>query len=495
VAGSEETPPWATPDQTYVPSAPPPPPQPVAPQHVPATAYTPYAAAYNAPAPPPPAWATPAPLPAGGAGYGLDPWRVRGWRGGGSRAFRVLAAVTGCALLVVMTLVASVAEERAYRKDERLHYLDATGVVRVGDDGTPRFVGAVPGYGVVTVPLDGAADDEDVYEGSTLHLLVAPGDPGDYILPSERAAPGEVLGALVVALVVTAGLATVAYVTFRRRRGDAAAVRHVAVHVSAGEPPPPLDGTLRARPAGVAVRLGIAALLVATAVPAALVAARGIHSVTATVTTPGSVVMGSDDAGHQTVSVRFYDRRTESENTRPLTPAERARGASVGDTIDVTYVAPDADDAGHGNEVMLFWWAGVATLAALLLVRRALLWPRRLRAAQRLAAHPVEVTAWVRVVRKRAWLVVRPPGATRPDQTVAIPVSDERGLPAAIDGRVHLHGSLKPGRVGILRAPNGAVLAPRGPVRAGWLAELTFVGVVPPDQPAPYAGWGYAPSW
>jgi hypothetical protein len=204
--------------------------------------------------------------------------------------------------------------------------------------------------------------------------------------------------------------------------------------------------------------------------------------------------MGSDDAGHPTVSVRFYDRRTESENTRPLTPGERARGAAVGDTIDVTYVPANAD-VGHGDEVMLFVWAGVATLAALLLARRALRWPVRLRSAQRMPAHPVELTAWVRVVRKRAWLVVRPPGATRPDQTVAIPVADDRDIPAAIDGPVYLHGSLKPGRVAILRAPSGAVLAPRGPVRAGWLAELTFVGVVPPAQPSPYAGWGYAPSW
>src|SRR5206468_2954908 len=155
----------------------------------------------------------------------------------------------------------------------------------------------------------------------------------------------------------------------------------------------------------VVLRLVGATLLLASAVPAAVFAAHDVHTVTELTTTPGAVTDGTDDAGNPATVVRYYDDLIGSENTRPLTPAERARGANVGDTIDVTYVPYDAT-IGHGHDLILVEWAVLATLAAVLLLKRALLWPRRLRRAQEAAPYPVDVTGWVRVVRRRPWLVI-----------------------------------------------------------------------------------------
>jgi hypothetical protein len=454
----------------------------------------PYTPQYAAPAPPPPGWATPPALVPGAAKSGLDPWRVRGWRGGGATALRILTGLALLAAVVATGSGAGWADDRASLKNERAHYVEVRGIVRTDQQGDPEFSGQVPDYGTVVVPLAGSADDDDVYPGSDLTLLVAPGDRTDYVLPSERAAPGETLAALVVASLVAAALAVAALLVHRNRHGDEAAVRHVAVPLAATEPPWPLRHEIGARPAGIALRLLAAAALTATAIPAAVAASHQIHQPLAEVVTTGTVVPGSDDAGHETRSVRFYDTRTQGENVRPLTPAERARGVRDGDSIEVRYVSPGAN-VGHGGAVMLFAWAVVAALGALLLVRRALFWPYRLARAQREPARPVEITAWVRVVRRHAWLVISPPGATRPRQAIAVPVVVDNALPAALTGTLYVHGRLKAGHAVILRAPSGVALVPTGPARPAWLAELTLVGVGPLLPPAPYAAWGYAPSW
>lgn len=490
---SDESP-WASPGEPYDPPLPayahpipPPPPQPspYAPQPfaAPASPQSPYQAG------PPPAWATPPAIPPYGAKTGLDPWRVRGWRGGGAVVTRIFAVLSLVAAVIAVCAAGVWVGERAHARYERRYYVTAHGVVQWPDGEDPSFEGFADGYGAVRLSLADHTADEDVWDGREINVLVAPYDESDFLLPNDRSIPGHALAAFVVFTIGSLGWGLTALLLYRRRRVALDVVRHVAVPVPPGEPPR-AEPVVTARATGAVVRLALAAVLVATVVPALVYTAHDAHTTTKTFTSTGTVVGYEDDAGTQTLGVNYYDERTQSQRKRPLTAAERGQPRHVGDALTVTYPEDDPE-VGHGHLVLLLAWVVLALVAAVVLVRRALLWPARLRTAQRAAPHPVEVTAWTRVVLRRPWLLVVGPGMKRP---VAVPLRNDREIPAALTGTVYLQGAVKPGHPVVLRAPNGALLAPAGPARRALWAELAFVGTSPPASPAPVA-YGYVTSW
>jgi hypothetical protein len=420
----------------------------------------------------------------------VDPWRVRGWRIGSGVGLQVLAVAAVLATLFSILMGALFVDERAYERDERANYIAVRGEVMDASEGGLVFSGESAETGPVEVSLDEFAD---AYPGDRVTLLVRRGEVSDYLLPSERALPAVPLGILVVVGTAAVTTAVLLVLIARRRRGDADPVRAVATVPPETHAPGPLTSV-------APLRRGVVAALASGAVALALLAASlGTHALDVAHERPGVATVdgyvrnGSDDLGRPAMIVSFYDSRQNGANTRPVTPAEIARGVKVGDTIPVTYVT-DTAPVGHGAAVGYGGLAAVAALLAVALGGRALAWPLRLRRARRGPARPVEVVAWLRVVRGRAWLVLWPAAETRARKAVAVPLDPAGDLPAAIAGTVHVHGRRRGGHAVILREPGGAPLWPAGPARGALWATLTGVSVLPPNAPASYPPWGYA-AW
>jgi hypothetical protein len=391
---------------------------------------------------------------------------------------------------MAVVLGAAFVDDRAAARDERLNYVAVDGEIQEGASGDLVFTAQSDELGTsLELPVDGSAD---LVRGDRITVLVRRGDATDYLLPNDRAQPGQMLAGLVFATVAAVGAAAVGVGISRRRRGDAEPLRAVAATPPPGPPPGPLVSTAPLRRGTVAAQVATAlalALLAATLGAAAVRAARRGPDV---VTTEGVVRNGSDALGRPTLVVDYFDERQNGTNNRPLTPAELANGAKFGDAIPVTYRI--------GNEVVgkgdVVGWGGLgllAALAALALGARAAAWPVRLRRARRTPPRAVDVVAWVRVVRGRTWLVVWPAGETRARKAVAVPLRTPGDLPTAIAGTIQVHGRLEGGRPAILREPGGAPLWPAGPARGAFWAGLTGVSVLPPLAPAADPAWAYAP--
>lgn len=106
-------------------------------------------------------------------------------------------------------------------------------------------------------------------------------------------------------------------------------------------------------------------------------------------------------------------------------------------------------------------WAWALVVAVL-----GVLWPLRLRRALLAPPQRVDVVGWTRVGRALnrppVWLVVAPAGATRLADLVAIPLRHRADPPPSFAGPIWVHGRLRPGRVAVVRSPDGGAYWPRG---------------------------------
>jgi hypothetical protein len=235
-----------------------------------------------------------------------------------------------------------------------------------------------------------------------------------------------------------------------------------------------------------------AVALVPLTVGLALGAADDAHADPGLVTVQG-YVRNADAQGRPGLAVSYYDERQHGTNVRPLTPAEVATGVRPGDPLPVTYRTGPATS--RARAVADGGAAALCGLLALALLLRPLLFRVRLARIGRTTARAVEVVAWVRVLRGRPWLVIWPDGETRARRAVAVPLDSPGELPAAIAGTVYVHGRIEGGHAVVVREPAGTALWPRGPARGAWWAQVTGIGVAPPQPPVVHPGWGHAPVW
>lgn len=369
----------------------------------------------------------------------------------------LLAVAFGGAALLPLTF-GDYAAAAIRAREERTEYVAVPGRVVVDPRRLvplPEFVGEAAPFGTVRAVLGGARDLPD----GPFELLVRRDDPGDYVLPADRAGAARDLAVLVAQalLVVVAGLA--ATVVLR--------ARPVAVPAAPALGDPPRPGPLPSPPdpmKGVLGHLAVAALMLVVAGGWTSRATDALDSRGRLVTVRGLVA--EDDLGVPVV--RYRDPDSGEIYGRPLTGTEIA--AQRGIDMPVTVRTKPAVPAKRDTAPTFLAVAAAVGIAALVRIAVAVRWPRRLRAAAACDPAATDVVVWSRRSRAATWLLVAPPDATTAREVLAIRLGNGAVPPPPTRARLWVHGPLRGGRLAVVRAPDGTPWWPDssacGPVAA-----------------------------